>query len=65
MSPAIVVVLLLSRNSACREMWELSERTVNGAHRTVTSESGFVGITLLKRLNDTPAPAAHGQRKAS
>lgn len=61
MSPAIVVVTL-SRNTG-REMCQLFEWTVNGAHRTVTSESGFVGITLLKRLNYTPA--AYGQRKAS
>lgn len=56
MSLAAIVV---SRNTTCREMCELFGGTVNGAHRTVTSESAFVGI---KRLNETPArekPLSH------
>lgn len=52
MSLAIVVVIV-SRNTAGREM---HQRTVNGAQRTDSSEWGFffVGIKILKRLNQTP-----------
>lgn len=35
MSPAIVVVIV-SRNTACREMCHLFDGTVNGAHWTDT-----------------------------
>lgn len=52
MSPAIVVVVL-SRNSAHREMYQRFEETDEAAHRTDTSERGLrdsAGITLLKQL---------------
>lgn len=42
MSPAIVVVIV-SRNKGCREMYQLFERTVKGAHWTDSSKWGLLG----------------------
>lgn len=44
MSPTAIVVLIVSRNTACREMYlQRFERTVNGAPRTDSSEWGLLG----------------------
>lgn len=61
LSLAAVVVVIVSRNTACREMYPRSEGTVIGGHRADSSEWGRVGMTLtaVQRKPLTPQSQQH------